>query len=196
MRRVPCLALLLLITFSAGVRAQEKPPANVITPTSGPRLEFLDEISFYEQRYMRLADAIPPEKYSWRPGPEMRTIGELYMHVVVANYTNAKTLGTPLPTTFDPKALAAEAGDKTKVLQALKDSFVHFRNAVLVVKDTELDKEIKTPRGQTTIRGSLFQIDGNIGELLGQSIVYARATGIVPPWVAERQPQESERPKP
>lgn len=176
--------------------AQEKPPAAAVTPTSGPRLEFLDEVSYYQQRYLRLADAIPPEKYTWRPSEGTRTIGEVYMHIVGANYNFARMLGTPPPATVDVKALMASSGDKAKVLQALKDSFVHFSNAILAIRDSELDKEIKTPRGQMTIRGSFFLITGHLGEHLGQSIAYARSVGIVPPWTVERQRQEPEKQKP
>lgn len=173
----------------------EKPPATLTTPTAGPRLEFLDEVSYYEQRFLRLADAIPPEKYNWRPAEGVRSIGEVYMHVVGANYGFSRMLGTPPPAGIDMKAMMATAGDKAKVNQALKDSFAYFRNAVLAIKDSELEKEIKTPRGQTTIRGSFFFISGHYGEHLGQSIAYARLVGIVPPWTEERQRQEAEKPK-
>lgn len=190
------LSLLLLFAFSPVVRAQEKPPATLVTPTSGARLEFLDEVSFYEQRYIRLAEAIPAEKYNWRPAEGVRTIGEVYMHIASANYGYARMLGTPPPPTLDLKALLASSGDKGKVIPALKDSFVHFRNAILAIKDSELDKEIKTSRGQMTIRGSFFLISGHFGEHLGQSVAYARSVGIVPPWTEERQRQEPDKQKP
>ncbi len=199
------LLLIGFLSFSSFPRAQaqekptEKAPAAASIPTAGPRLEFLDEVSFYEQRFERLADAIPAEKYNWRPAEGVRTIGEVYMHVVTANYGFAKMLGTPYPAGLDPKALVAGANDKAKVIQALKDSFAHMREAILAIKDSELDKEIKTPRGQTTIRGSFFMISGHYGEHLGQSIAYARSIGIVPPWTEERQKQqqqETEKPKP
>ena len=173
----------------------EKPPATLTSPTSGPRLEFLDEVSYYEQRFLRLADAIPAEKYAWRPAEGVRSIGEVYMHVVAANYGLGKMIGTPPPAGVDTKAMMASAGDKAKVIQALKESFAHFRNAVLAIKDSELEKEIKTPRGQMTIRGAFFFIAGHYGEHLGQSIAYARQIGIVPPWTEERQRQETEKPK-
>jgi uncharacterized damage-inducible protein DinB len=194
--------LLLSLAFLVGMiaRAQEKPtekPAPTLTtPTAGARLEFLDEVSYYEQHYERLADAIPAEKYSWRPAEGVRSIGEVYMHIVSANYGFAKMLGTPFPTSLDPKAMMATSGDKAKVMQALKDSFAHMRTAILAIKDSELDKEIKSPRGQTTIRGSFFLISGHYGEHLGQSIAYARMIGIVPPWTVERQQREAEKPKP
>ena len=195
MRRLACVFSFFLIVLSPAVSAQEKPPVAAVTPTSGARLEFLDEISYYEQRYLRLADAMPAEKYTWRPTEGVRTVGEVYAHIVNANYAFARILGTPPPAGFDPKAQTALAGDKAKIIQALKDSFVHFRNAILAIKDSELDKEIKGPRGQTTIRGLFFLISGHFGEHLGQSVAYARSNGIVPPWTEERQRTESEKPK-
>lgn len=159
-------------------------------------MEFLDEVSYYEQRFLRLAEAIPAEKYNWRPAEGVRSIGEVYMHVVSANYGFARMLGTPIPAGVDTKAMMAFSGDKPKVIQALKDSFAHFRSAILAIKDPDLDKEIKTPRGQSTIRGTFFLISGHYGEHLGQSIAYARQVGIVPPWTEERQRQEAEKPKP
>jgi uncharacterized damage-inducible protein DinB len=177
-------------------KAADKQVVTQTAPTSGARLEFLDEVSYYEQRYERLADAIPAEKYPWRPSEGVRSIGEVYMHVVTSNYGFAKMLGTPYPAGLDPKALVASVNDKTKVLQALKDSFAQMRAAILAIKDADLDKEIKTPRGQTTVRGAFFLISGHYGEHLGQSVAYARSIGIVPPWTEERQRQEAEKPKP
>ena len=196
MVRSALLLLALLCTASAPLCAQEKPAPPPASPTSGPRMEFLDEVSFYEQRFIRLADAIPADKYSWRPGEGVRTLGEVYMHVAAANYNFARMLGTPIPAGVDTKALIAASSDKAKVVQALKDSFAHFRGAILAIKDSELEKEIKTPRGQSTIRGTFFLISGHYGEHLGQSIAYARMVGIVPPWTEERQHQEAEKPKP
>jgi len=196
MRRLVVLLGFFCLAALPRTFAQEKPPAAAVTPTSGARLEFLDEVSYYEQRFLRLADAIPAEKYNWRPSEGARSVGEVYMHVVGANYGFAKMLGTPPPASVDMKTMMAASGDKTKVIQALKDSFVYFRNAILTIKDSDLDKDIKTPRGQTTIRGSFFLISGHYGEHLGQSIAYARSVGIVPPWTEERQRQESEKPKP
>lgn len=199
MRSFACLLFFLVFSFAALAQTQEKPaekPATTATvPTAGARFEFLDELSYYEQRYERLADAIPAEKYNWRPVEGVRTIGEVYVHVVTSNYGFAKMLGTPYPAGLDPKTLVASTNDKAKVVQALKDSFAHMRDAVLAIKDSELDKEIHTPRGLTTIRGAFFLITGHYGEHLGQSIAYARSVGVVPPWTAERQQQEATKPK-
>ncbi len=174
--------------------AQDKPAA---APTvTGARGEFLAEVAYYEQRYTRLAEAVPAEKYSWRPAEGVRSIGEVYAHIAAANYGLARALGTPLPAGIDPKSVMALAGDKAKILQVLKDSFAHFRGAILAIKDADLNNAQKMFGQDTTVRGAFFLVTGHFGEHLGQSIAYARQNGVVPPWTEERMKQEAAKPKP
>jgi uncharacterized damage-inducible protein DinB len=154
------------------------------------RAEFLEEIAYYEQRYTQLAEAMPAEKYTWRPGEGVRSVGEVYAHIVAANYGIARALGTAPPAGLDFKAIPALSGDKAKLIQALKDSFAHFRGAILALNDADADKPQKMFNRQTTLRGSFIMITGHFGEHLGQSIAYARMNGIVPPWTEESQRQE------
>jgi uncharacterized damage-inducible protein DinB len=181
---------------------QEKPADKAPTataPTSGFRAEFLEDVAYYEQRYTRLAEAMPADKYTWRPGEGVRSVGEVYTHIISANYGVARALGTPPPAGFDPRAVSALSGDKAKALQVLKDSFVHFRGAILALSDSDADKPQKMFNRQTTLRGSLMMIDRHWGEHLGQSIAYARVNGIVPPWTEEFQQQQqkpADKPKP
>src|SRR6266403_6286644 len=192
------------LSFMASSRAQDtsdhKAPAmaSAAAPTSGFRAEFLEEISYYEQRYTRLAEAMPAEKYTWRPAEGVRSIGEVFTHITAANYGIARALGTAPPAGIDLKAITGLSGDKPKVLQAMKDSFAHFRNAIVALNDADADKPQKMFNRQTTLRGSFLMITGHFGEHLGQSIAYARMNGIVPPWTEEAQPQQkpAEKPKP
>jgi uncharacterized damage-inducible protein DinB len=195
-------ALVILLTLSAltilplRVAAQDNPPAAAASAVTGARGEFLAEVVYYEQRYTRLAEAVPAEKYSWRPGEGVRSIGEVYAHIATANYGIARALGTPLPAGIDPKTINAAAGDKAKTIQTLKDSFAHFRVAILAIKDADLNNAQKMFGQDTTVRGAFFLVTGHFGEHLGQSIAYARQNGIVPPWTEERMKQEAAKPKP
>ena len=175
-------------------RAQSGPSATVSTspaPASGARAEFLEEISYYEQRFTRLAETVPADKYNWRPTEGVRSIGEVYAHIVAANYGVARALGTQPPAGVDFKAITAAAGDKAKTVQGLKDSFVHFRKAILALSDADAEKPQKMFGRETTQRGSFIMISGHMGEHLGQSIAYVRMNGIVPPWTAEAEQQKS-----
>ena len=188
-----------LATF---VGAQDKPTAAAEAsgvPKAGPRAEFLEEIAYYEQRYIRLAEAMPVEKYPWRPAEGVRSVGEVFTHITVANYGIARALGTPPPAGYDSKAIQAVSNDKAKVLQALKESFAHFRKAILALNDGDADKPQDMFNRHTTQRGAFIAITGHFGEHLGQSIAYARMNGIVPPWTEEFQRQQAkpaDKPKP
>lgn len=204
MRRFTGKMLILVAAFcivAAVAAAQDKPgdkPAAAATSSvPGARGEFLDEVAYYEQRFTRLAEAIPADKYTWRPAEGVRSIGEVYAHVVSANYGFSKMLGTDFPAGVDPKGIMATAGDKAKIAQELKDSFAHMREAIQAIKDSDLDKAMKLPGNrQSTVRGAFIFITGHYGEHLGQSIAYAREVGIVPPWTEERMKQEAAKPKP
>jgi uncharacterized damage-inducible protein DinB len=203
MRRFTGKLLMFVAVFcavAAMAAAQDKPAGTLGAAASmsvpGPRGEFLDEVGYYEQRFTRLADAIPADKYTWRPAEGVRSIGEVYAHVVAANYGFAKMLGTDFPAGVDPKAIMASAGDKTKIEQELKDSFAHMRAAIMAIKDSDLEKPMKLPGNrQSTVRGAFIFITGHYVEHLGQSIAYARQIGIVPPWTEERMKQEAAKPK-
>src|SRR5262249_33931000 len=92
--------LLLTVGFFVAptLRAQEK-------PATGPRAEFLAELSYYEDRFIRLAEAVPADKYNWRPAEGVRSIGEVYAHIVAANYGIARAFGTQPPSGIDFKAI-------------------------------------------------------------------------------------------
>jgi uncharacterized damage-inducible protein DinB len=195
------------LAFNNAVCAQQDKPAEKIAgtnsasapPASGARAEFLEEVAFYEQRYTHLAEAIPAEKYSWRPGEGVRSIGEVFAHIVTANYGIPRAFGAAAPPGFDPKAIQAVATEKAKIAQLLKDSFAHFRQAILTISDADMDKPQKMFGRQTTVRGAFMMITGHFGEHLGQSIAYARVNGITPPWTEEAQRQQqkpAEKPKP
>jgi uncharacterized damage-inducible protein DinB len=192
------LALVLSALCRAGAaRGQGESPAKpqvVVTPTAGFRAEFLEELAYCEQRYLTLAEAMPAEKYSWRPAEGMRSVGGLFAHVVIDNYKAIEALDQGLPT---PPAglqstltILALAEDKPKVLEELKSSFAHLRTRILEMSDADGDKSQRMMYRQTTLRGALLIVDRHLGEHLGQAICYARINGLVLPGQQELQQQQ------
>src|SRR5260370_12715081 len=53
--------------------------------TSGFQPEFLFSFNDAEAKVLSLAKAVPADKYSWRPGPGVRSVSEVYIHIANGN---------------------------------------------------------------------------------------------------------------
>ena len=175
--------LLLASSGIVGAGAQATPPAaRTAAPTTGYRAEFLHELAQTEDHYLRLAEAIPADKYGWRPAPGVRSVSEVFMHVAAANFGLPRLIGTPPPAGFDVQGFERSTADKAQVAAALRRSFAHLRGAALSLSDGDADRTFPWFDGQNSYRGLLLFITRHSAEHLGQSIAYARVNGVVPPW--------------
>jgi len=57
------------------------PRQNSVAPSSGMRAEFLADLQTQEQKFVSLAQAIPADKYTWRPAEGVRSVSEVFLHV-------------------------------------------------------------------------------------------------------------------
>ena len=55
------------------------------------------EWSVVSRQLIALAEATPADKYSWRPGPGVRSMSEVYMHIVIANFYLLSVTGAKEP---------------------------------------------------------------------------------------------------
>jgi len=186
MTRILSLALFAL-ALVPHLTAQINPYKDGTPGVTGYRSEVVAEVIIQEDKFLRLADAIPADKFNWRPAPDVRSFAEVFLHVSAANYNLYKLVGTPPPSTVDLKNLEKSTTDKAKVIATLKDSFAHARKAITAMPDANLDKSLDWFGGKNTQRGILLFIVRHAAEHLGQSIAYARFVGIVPPWTEDAQ---------
>lgn len=170
-----CVACCCVAFLIMPLRAQEKQGA-----PGGFRTDFLGQVGDVEKKLVSLAEAVPQEKYSWRPGKDVRSVSEVYMHVAGGNYLFLSFVGVKTPAM--ERGMEKSVTDKAKVVQFLKDSFAFVKTSVGNVKDEELDKEAVMFGTKTTARNVLFTLALHMHEHLGQSIAYARTCGVVPPW--------------
>ena len=54
------------------------------------------------RQLIALAEAIPAEKYSWRPAPGVRSTSEVFMHVALGNFYLLSVTGPKLPPDMKP----------------------------------------------------------------------------------------------
>jgi uncharacterized damage-inducible protein DinB len=197
-RILSAFCFFLLTAGAARVAAQINPYKEGTPGVTGYRSEVLAEVIVQEDKFTRLAEAVPAEKYTWRPAPDVRSFAEVFLHVSAANYNLYKLVGTPPPTGLDLKGLEKSTTDKAKVVATLKDSFAHAKKAITTMPDVDLDKSLDWFGGKNTERGILLFIVRHAAEHLGQSIAYVRFVGIVPPWTEDmqkKQPEKKEAPK-
>lgn len=177
------LLLLMCTTPLAAARAaqQSTPSANSLAaPKSGFRAEFLQDLDDVQKKILSLAEAMPAEKYAWRPAPGVRSVSEVYMHIAGGNYFLASFVGMK-PPSYDTSKLE-KITEKQRVLEEMRRSFDHLRTAALMASDADLDKSVKMFGNDTTWRAAFVTALNHLHEHLGQSIAYARVNGVVPPW--------------
>ena len=188
---VCCLPLLALGAIT--VEAQVNPYKEGTPGVTGYRSEVMAEVMVQEDKLTRLAEAIPADKYTWRPSDDTRSFAEVFLHISAANYNLYKLVGTPPPSGIDIKGLEKSTTDKAKVVATLKDSFAHAKQAIKAMPDADLEKSLDWFGGKNTERGILLFIVRHTAEHLGQSIAYARMVGVVPPWTEDMKKQPEKK---
>ena len=191
MNRVLCAALLAGVAASAAAQAPTTTSTQVTTmraaapapaSTSGFRAEYIAEVDDVGKKLVDLAQAMPADKYSWRPAPGVRSVGEVYVHVANGNSTLPSFLGAPRMEGVSRDS-EKTVTDKAKIVELLKKSIDNVKAAAGNVSDADLNKKVKTfGDREMTERQVLFRILNHMHEHLGQSIAYARSNGVTPPW--------------
>jgi uncharacterized damage-inducible protein DinB len=180
------LALALAVApLTAG--AVEPPPTPSPTPALSPgvKADMIVWIEDAEKKLLDLATATPDAKFTWRPAKGVRSVAEVYGHVIGANYNLPAKAGVKPPEGFDPKAVD-KLTKKAEIVTALRESFAHAKKSLASTPDAELDKPIDLFGNKSTVRGVYLLVLAHGQEHLGQSIAYARANNITPPWTERR----------
>lgn len=200
MKKTSLLMLAILVAvplLGQGAAPPAAPAAAAMeAPKSGFRADFLKEWDALEKKFVGLAEAIPQEKYTWRPTPEVRSVSEVFLHVAGGNYFYLDGMGVALPAGMDRKNYEKSTTGRAQTVEQLKQSFDRVRETVLKTSDADLEKPAKLYGQASTVREVLFALVTHTPEHLGQMIVYARECGVVPPWTAERQARQKPPPPP
>jgi uncharacterized damage-inducible protein DinB len=136
------------------------------------------------QQLVTLAQATPPEKFSWRPAPGVRSTSEVYMHIVMANFYLLSVTGPKMPADLKEDA-EKTVTSKAEVIQWLKRSLDAVKQARLADTPQDLQRKVHIVDREATIDGMYLRIIVHANEHMGQLIAYARMTGVVPPWSKE-----------
>jgi uncharacterized damage-inducible protein DinB len=142
---------------------------------------WLPEFTLTSRNLLQLAEAIPAEKFGWRPGPGVRSISEVYMHLALGNFYLLGQAG--VKPAFDrsklPKDPEKSISSKADVIRWLRESLDAVSEGF---QSTDRQQKVKLFGKETTAEGVFLRILLHNNEHMGQSIAYARMNGITPPW--------------
>jgi uncharacterized damage-inducible protein DinB len=151
----------LLVAATTSAQPQRQPPS--------PQQALMAHFASVNKRLLEMAKDFPADKYGYKPTPEVRTFGEVLVHVVAGNVYAAKAAQDPAANWDEIDA--GKYKTKPEIVAALEKS---VNDATAALKATPADRFGKSPE-------PWLSVIEHAGEHYGQLVVYYRANGLVPP---------------
>lgn len=176
------VALGTLTAGCGGTTAEQSESAPAAAAPSGTATVLGDLLKDWERQketMMKIADAMPEDKFGYKSTPPQRSYGEQVMHIATVNVDILKWLGGQTPA---PSFTAESAKTKGDMLKAMADSYDYGTALLKEQTDTSIVETIDGKFLGPSTRGRLFWfLLGHSMDIYGQMAVYLRLNGIVPP---------------
>ncbi|HKV62014.1 MAG TPA: DinB family protein [Candidatus Acidoferrum sp.] len=175
-------AAAILMAASSAFAQQAAPAASAapdMSPVANPVSGFVKAgVARYQKNMVAAAEAMPAEKYGFKPSPEMNSFGHLVVHIAQSNNTFcSKISGQAVP---DVKI--AETDPKEKLVTAMKDSFAFCASTLEKVDDSKLGEQFMFFGNRPISRGgALVALGGSWTDHYATEAIYLRLNGILPP---------------
>jgi len=144
---------------------------------ASPAGEYAKHFSALSQLSVAVAQAMPADKYTFRPHPESMTFGELMLHIASTNYAFC----AGLKDSETPKGAAPAPTDKDGVVKFLAASFDYCSAIIPNLTEAQLSQEHNSPDGRLPGREVLLAMYIHVAHHRGQAEIYLRDQGIKPP---------------
>ena len=172
-----CAACALLVGMTNTASAQN------VTLSS----DFLKEWRSQKDMMMKIADAMPADKFGYKSTPAQRTYGEQILHVAGANILLMRFLGgqttSPAISQTDQVTFGLKGDTKAETLKQLSESFDYGEAVLKEFDDAAMTQAVAGPPwiGRATRARLAAYVMGHTQDIYGQMVVYLRLNGIVPP---------------
>jgi uncharacterized damage-inducible protein DinB len=165
-------------------------PADKTPPSYDMKAQSLQDLDDMHKKFVSLAEAIPADKFSWRPADGVRSIGEAFMHVADMNFQMPAAIGQPPAPGYKKEGYEKSITDKAQIIEQLNQSFAYVHAFVDGMTNADFAKPEKKFGPDANAGDIVYIIVADDHEHLGQSVAYARVNGIVPPWTAEQMKKQ------
>ena len=154
-------------------------PASVAAGQATVRGDLLKDWQDQKDMMMKIADAMPEDRFGYKSTPAQRSYGEQIMHVALVNADLLKVIGG---TAAPPSFTADSAKTKAEILQALAESYDYGIALLNEQTDATFSQTINAAFLGPSTRSRMFWfLLGHSMDVYGQMVVYLRLNGIVPP---------------
>lgn len=176
--RMAMLAVAACLSFPARGAGQER-----IDPMAATVAQWFTMI---EQSFVRLADAMPAEKYAFKPTDgefkNARTFGEQVKHVACSNFAFFNEIEKKTPPEGCGTGGPHPAATKAELMTYLRESFAYAGRVLQTMTPANALDQAGGPYGGTSTRLGLTTLAvWHASDHYGQLAVYLRMNGIVPP---------------
>jgi len=170
MKRFMCL---LAVCFAIPLVSRAQDAANPLTTTVR---KTLDE---YSKDLVGAAEAMPADKYSFRPSPDVRTFGATVAHVADVNNMICAKLFTPPAT---PPGKISDTDPKDKLVESLKASMDFCAQGFSKLTDANLTEMLPWFGGRQMNRlGVALAVTNDLVDHYAGLALYLRMNNVLPP---------------
>jgi len=199
MNKLFLAVLLLFVSMSAGAmgaRAQSSEAmasADHTAPSYDMKAQSLVDLARVQKKFVDLANAVPADKFTWRPAADARSFAEVFLHVAGERYGILSLMGATPPAEFDRKTFEKSTTDRARIVEELNKSWEFTQKAINGMSNADFAKLLPKLGPQANAGDVVYILVADAHEHLGQLVAYARVNGIVPPWTVEAQKQVAEK---
>lgn len=149
--------------------------AKAATASPSPAAEYAKHFAALSKLSIAVAEAMPTDKYAFRPHPDSMTFGQLMSHIATTNYQFCAGLKDS-----EPPALPAPT-TKDAIVKFLSDSYEYCSAVIPNLSEEQLTQAHNSPDGRLPGREVLLAMYVHVAHHRGQAEIYLRDNGIKPP---------------
>jgi uncharacterized damage-inducible protein DinB len=180
-----CAMLAGAVSFSQAGNAPTPDTPDQTAPSYDMKGQSLFDLQAVQKKFVDLANAIPADKFTWRPSADSRSFAEVLLHVAGERYGILSLMGAPKPEGFEGKTFEKSTTDKARIVDELNRSWTFTETTIKGMNNADFAKLLPKLGPQANEGDVIYILVADAHEHLGQAVAYARENGIVPPWTVE-----------
>jgi uncharacterized damage-inducible protein DinB len=186
------VSMLLILGFvGTGLAVAEQTDST--SPSYDLKAQALLDLGNVQKKFVDLANAVPADKFGWKPSADTRSFAEVLMHVSGERYQILGLMGAKAPEQFDGKTFEKSKADKAEVIAELNKTWEFTKQTISGMNNADFAKLLPKLGPQANAGDVVYILVADAHEHLGQAITYARVNGVVPPWTVDARKKAAEK---